>query len=210
MHHVFKTWLLGAVVMQACSPDAAADWRTFAQETLERISAYLESEETTGTEKLATPEEFKAIVPELVREHGVPQILSWGREITKLGDNLEVFTVQISFLNSPGSKRPLVLWIDKTEGSKTTRYADLDSDGVLDGVTFDGKQVLSDATMDSLWLSDPLSASAALNTSGERADSIFRNSGFREMREQANRYQQMYQADYTKIIRLALARYPRE
>jgi hypothetical protein len=192
MHRMFKTWLFCLVAMQAWSPDAAADWRAFANDTLERISAYLELGETAVTEKLATPEEFTAIMPALVRKRGVLGV--WGREVKNLGDNSEVYTVRVSHLDSPDSNRPLVLWIDKIEGSKMTRYADLDSDGILDGVTFDGMPVLSNAAVKALLTGDR-----------ELADAVFR-----EMKEQASRYQPMYQADYSKVIRLALARYPQE
>jgi hypothetical protein len=192
MHQIFKTWLLCFAVMLTSPDKAKASWRDFATDSLERVTAWLELGETAVTEKLATPEEFSAVMPELVRKRGVRGI--FGREVRNLGDSPEVFTLQASYLNSPDSNRPLVLWIDKIEGSKMTRYADLDSDGILDGVTFDGMPVLSNATMKALLTGDR-----------EMADAIFR-----EMKEQAARYQPMYQADYSKVMRLALARYPQE
>lgn len=174
-------------------PDKAkANWREFFTDSLERVTAWLEWGETAVTQKLATPEEFRVIMPELVRKRGVRGI--FGREVRNLGDNPEVFTVRVSYLDSPNSNRPLVLWIDKIEGSKITRYADLDSDGILDGVTFDGMPVLSNAAL-----------KAILTGDREMADTVFR-----EMKEQASRYQPMYQADYSKVLRLALARYPQD
>ena len=192
MLQMFKTWLLCIAVILTGPDKAKASWREFVTDSLERVTAWLELGETAITEKLATPEEFKTIVPELVRKRGVRGI--FGREVRNLGDDAEVFTVQVSYLDSPGSKRPPVLWIDKIEGSKMTRYADLDADGILDGVTFDGMPVLSNAALKALLTGDR-----------EMADAVFQ-----EMKEQAARYQPMYQADYSKVIRLALARYPQE
>ena len=190
MDQMFKTWPLCVALILTGPVKAKAGWRDLVTDSLERVSAYLELGETAVTEKLATPEEFKAIVPELVRKRGVPGI--FGPQVKNLGDGPEVFTVQVSYLDSSDSTRSLVLWIDKIEGSKMTRYADLDSDGILDGVTFDGLPVLSNRVLKAL-----------LTGNREMADAVFR-----DMKEQATRYQPMYQADYSKVIRLALARYP--
>jgi len=192
MHQIFRIWLLCLAVMLTSPDKAKANWREFVSDSLERFTAWLELGEAAVTEKLATPEEFSSIMPELVRKRGVRGV--FGREVRNLGDNPEVFTVQVSYLNSPDSNRPLVLWIDKVEGSKMTRYADIDSDGILDGVTFDGMPVLSNAAIKALLTGDR-----------EMADAVFR-----EMKEQAARHQPMYQADYSKVIRLALARYPQD
>jgi hypothetical protein len=86
------------------------------------------------------------------------------------------------------------LWIDKVEGSKMTRYADLDSDGILDGVTFDGMPVLSNTAIKALVTGNRQMAGAV----------------FKEMKEEAARFQAMYQADYSKVVRLAAARYPQD
>lgn len=190
MHQIFKTLLLCLAVMLTSPDKAKANWREFVSDSLERISAWLELGETAVTEKVATPEEFIAIMPGMVRRHGEPGLS--GKEIENLGDGPEIFTVQISYFDSTESGRPLVLWIDKIVGGKMTRYADLDSDGILDGVTFDGMPVLSAAAIRALATGDRQMAGAV----------------FREMKDQAARYQPMYQADYSKVIRLALARYP--
>jgi hypothetical protein len=189
--------IVGVVVMCLtfflfCPANASAGMQDYLRDLYERMSAWLGWAETAATERLVSPEEFSTIMPELVRKRGVYGI--FGREVRNLGDNPEVFTVQTFYLNSPDSGRPLILWIDKIEGSKMTRYADLDSDGILDGVTFDGMPVLSDAAIRALATGDRQMAGAV----------------FRGMKDQASRYQPMYQADYSKVIRLALARYPQD
>ena len=129
-------------------------------------------------------------MPAMVRKNGEPGLA--GKEIENLGDGPEVFTVTTSYFDAPEANRPFVLWIDKVEGGKMTRYADLDSDGILDGVTFDGMPVLTNAAIKALATGDRQMAAAV----------------FKGMKEQAARYQPMYQADYSKVVRLASSRYP--
>ena len=172
--------------------NASAGMQDYLRDLYERMSAWLDLGAAAVTEKLVTPEEFSSIMPGMVRRHGEPGLS--GKEIENLGDGPEIFTIQTSYFDSSESGRPLVLWIDKIVGGKMTRYADLDSDGILDGVTFDGMPVLSAAAIRALATGDRQMAGAV----------------FKEMKDQAARYQPAFQADYSKVVRLALARYPQD
>jgi len=181
-------WLLASAFFLPTT--ASAQSRGFLQNLYDQFVAWLNLGKTAITEKLISPEEFSVVMPEMVRRNGEFGLV--GKEIENLGDGPEIFTVKISYFDAPETNRPLVLWIDKIEGSKMTRYADMDSDGILDGVTFDGMPVLSNAAIKALATGDRQMAAAV----------------FKEMKDQASRYQPMYQADYSKVVRLASARYP--
>gem|GEM_PF-6213002 len=171
---------------------ASAQGRDFLQNLYEQAVAWLDLGKAAVTEKLLSPEEFRSIMPAMVRKNGEPGLV--GKELENLGDGPAIYTVKISYFDAPETNRPLVLWIDKVEGSKMTRYADLDSDGILDGVTFDGMPVLSNTAIKALATGDRQMAGAV----------------FKEMKEEAARFQPMYQADYSKVVRLASARYPQD
>jgi len=189
--------VVGVVVMCLtfvlfCPANVSAGMQDYLNHFHERMSAWLGWVEAAATERLVSPEEFSSTAPSLVRRHGVWGLM--GKEIENLGDGPEVFTVTTSYFESGDTGRPVVLWIDKIVGGKMTRYADLGSDGILDGVTFDGMPVLSDTALKALATGDREMAGAV----------------FRAMKEEAERHQLLYQADYSKVVRLALARYPQE
>ena len=188
------TALVSMVLVSACflPTTASAQGRNFLQNLYEQAVAWLDLGKAAVTEKLLSPEEFSSVMPAMVRKNGEPSLV--GKELENLGDGPAIYTVKVSYFDAPETNRPLVLWIDKVEGSKMTRYADLDSDGILDGVTFDGLPVLSNTAIKALATGDRQMAGAV----------------FKEMKEQATRYQHMYQADYSKVVRLASVRYPQD
>ena len=93
------------------------------------------------------------------------------------------YSISVSRFKDQESGRPKLLWIDKINGSEITRYVDLNSDGQLDGITNDGSDVI---------LSTLLSALAT-------GDKKMFNAKLQQMGEKAERYQPMYEADYSRV-----------
>jgi hypothetical protein len=161
--------------------EASAGWW---QEITDRVAAIWAYGKASTEGELVSAEQFAAEAPMIAQQIGKSGLLVQEIEIS---DGEEKFTLSVSQFKDKKHGRPLVVWLDKIEGNKTTRYADLGCDGYLDGVTFDGKPVLTTKAMAALATGNLDMASAVLG----------------QAKEEAERYQPMFQADCSKVLRLA-------
>lgn len=179
-------FMAGAAAILVLAPDKASAgwWDNFTEWT----ASFWAYGKASAEGEIYPPETFAAEAPAAIARAGTRGFIT--TEAENLGEGTEVFTMTIANYKDEKTGRPVILWLDKIDRSETTRYVDLGCDGYLDGVTTDGKPVLSAKIM-----------KAVLTGNLDMAKAVLQQTS-----EEAKRYQPMFQADYSKALRLARER----
>ncbi len=156
----------------------------------ESISSLWEKGKQASTGQLITRETFANEVPVLVAKHG--RLAISGLKISDLSDGTATYSVMVSHFNDPETGKPMVLWIDKVEGTEIVRYADLNGDGELDAITLDGAPPITQTLLNGLVTGNKQMFDAKLAA----------------VRQKAARYQPMYEADYSRVYFLICRNWP--
>ena len=147
----------------------------------ESISSLWEKGKQASTGQLINRETFQIEMPVLVAKHG--KLAISGLKISDLSDGTATYSVMVSHFKDPETGKPVVLWIDKVEGTEIVRYADLNGDGELDAITLDGAPPIADTLFSGLVTGNKEMFDAKLAA----------------MRQKAVRHQPMYEADYSRV-----------
>ena len=173
-----------AALLMLAPHEASAGWTEFT----DWAASFWAYGKASAQGEVMPPEVFAAEAPAAIERAGTRGFVT--TEAKNLGEGTEIFTMTVANYKDETTGRPVILWLDKIDGSETTRYADLGCDGYLDGVTTDGKPVLSAKIM-----------KAVLTGNLDMAKAVLQQTS-----EEAKRYQPMFQADYSKALKLARER----